>query len=126
MAKLEQARSGGSYLRLDDGSLRRRTPEEEMSGRLTFSEAVDKLLSEDRFSATAVIERLKEAVGAETDAAFAWLTGISQQSLWNRKKRNSVPYREAVFIAAWSNCSLEYLITGEGSLQEEAQSSPEP
>lgn len=122
MAKWENPTRGGSYLRNPDGSLRRLTEEEQqaLSGpRYTFAEMVDEFLSEDRFSATAVIARMKEAIGQDTDAEFAWITGISQQSLTNRKARNSVPYREAIFISYWARCSLKYLLTGEGELTDD-------
>jgi len=107
---------------MEDGSLRRLSEAEQASmqpSRLTFSQGVQKLLAQERYSATAVIERMKEAIGIANDADLAWIMGASQQSLWNRKNRNSVPYREAVFVAYFWECSLTYLLTGEGKLRED-------
>lgn len=112
----ERPRRGGSYLRLPDGSLHRQTPEEEEARakltRKTVPEAIDALLSQERYGAAAVFARIKEETGLDTDADLAWFLGTTPQSLSNRKQRNSVPYREATFIAAWANTSLEYLLTG--------------
>lgn len=111
--------AGGRYLRHKDGTLER-LPEGSPIGeeRKSFSEAVDEALADERFSASAVFDRIKEALGFDSDAALAWLFGTSPQSIWNRKRRNSVPYREAIFVALWANVSLEYLLTGEGSLRD--------
>jgi hypothetical protein len=79
----------------------------------SFAKAVDDLLSEERFSAATVFARIKEVLDLRTDAELAWVLGISPQSLWNRKNKNSVPFREALFIAHRANVSLEYLLTGE-------------
>ena len=81
-------------------------------------EAVDQLLAEERFSASAVIDRMKEAMGVDSDADLAWWFGTSPQSLSNKKGRNSVPYREAVFVAHWTRSSLTYILTGEGDLDD--------
>jgi hypothetical protein len=78
----------------------------------TFSQAVDATLSDDQFSAVAVFGRMKEALGADTDAELAWIMGTSPQSLSNRRKRNSVPYREAVYVSLLARVSLDYLLTG--------------
>jgi hypothetical protein len=108
---------GGSYLRLPDGTLKRLTPQEEAERsartRKTFSEAVAAMLKEERFSATAVFDRIKECLGMTTDAELAWWFGTTPQSISNRKRRNSVPYAEAIYIAKWANESLDYILTGE-------------
>lgn len=83
------------------------------TARKGFQESVDKLLSDQRYSATSVFERIKEAMGATSDAELAWWLGVSPQNIWNKKRRNSVPYREAIFIAGFSNTSLSYILTGE-------------
>jgi len=79
-----------------------------------FSVAVAKFNSAPELSASAVIDRLKEALGADSDAELAWLFGTSPQSLSNRRSRNSVPYREAVYVSRWAKVSLDYLLTGAG------------
>lgn len=129
MVKAKNVRQGGSYLRNPDGSLRRLTEQERdsLSGpRKNFSEAAEDFLSEDRFSAAAVLNRIKEAFGMTTDADLSWITGISQQSLTNRKSRNSVPYKEAIFISYWAGCSLKYLLTGDGELWESEKDNQSP
>jgi hypothetical protein len=122
MAKPANPRQAGSFIREKDGTLRRQSPEEQAAraarNRKTFPEAVDQLLGEERFSASAVIDRMKEAMGVESDADLAWWFGTSPQSLWNKKSRNSVPYREAIFIANWTRSSLKYILTGEGDLDD--------
>ena len=122
MAKPTRPRQAGSYIREKDGTLRCQSPEEEAAraarNHKTFPEAVDQLLAEERFSASAVIDRMKEAMGVDSDADLAWWFGTSPQSLWNKKSRNSVPYREAVFVAHWTRSSLTYILTGEGDLDD--------
>lgn len=116
MPKAKGPKTGGSYLRREDGSFRRLTPNEEESlsarGRKSFAEAVDQTLTDERLGADAVFDRLKTALGADSDAELAWIFGTSPASLSNRRKRNSVPYREAVFVALWAHVSLDYLLTG--------------
>lgn len=111
--------SGGSYLRLKDGSLRRLTPEEEQAhrraaGYKSFPEALDETMEEKALSAAAVFDRLKEALGCDSDTELAYHFGTTSQNIWNRRNRNSVPYREAVFVALWAGASLDYLLTGRG------------
>lgn len=109
---------GGSYLRHKDGTLERLLdglPLKE--GRRTFSDAVDTLLSEKRFSASEVFDRIKKSLGCDSDAELAWILGTSPQNISNRRKRNSVPYREALFLSAWANVSLDYLLIGEGEIR---------
>lgn len=110
---------GGSFIRQKDGSLIPSDPAQAAAGRLNFDQAVDELLSEERFSASAVFDRIKEVLGCESDVALAWIFGTSPQHISNRKKRNSVPYREAVFISLWADASLEYLLTGERKVTED-------
>ncbi|HML92219.1 helix-turn-helix domain-containing protein [Methyloceanibacter sp.] len=98
--------------------MRRLTYDEEQAealtrGRKTFAEAVDDTLkSNPCLSGAAVFDRIKDALGCDTDAELAWVLGTSPQSLWNRKKRNAVPYREAVYVSLVANISLDYLLLG--------------
>ena len=90
-------------------------------GRKTFSDAVENtFLRNPELRAAAVFERIKEALGCESDAELAWIFGTSPQSLWNRKNKNSVPFREAVFVSLWAHVSLDYLLTGRGVLREDS------
>lgn len=112
---------GGSYVRRKDGTLHRLTTEEEARRHArqqkSFLEAVDETLAMDRLSATAVLDRIKESLGVESDAELAELFGVSPQSISNRRTRNFVPYRETIYIAMWAGVSIDYLLTGEHTLQ---------
>jgi Bacteriophage CI repressor helix-turn-helix domain len=125
MRKPQNPNSGGSYIRRKDGTLRRQSPEEEQAAlqrdRRTFAEQVDETLKVEQLGAPAVFDRIKEVLGIDSDAEIAWLLGISPQSLWNRKKRNAVPYREAVFVSLWSGASLDYLLAGREDAKGVAQ-----
>lgn len=113
MADEKVRRRGGSYIRQKDGTrLRRADGLPPLEGRKTFAEAVDQTLADDRFSAGAVFDRIKETIGCESDAQLAWWFGTSPQSISNRRKRNAVPYREAVFMALWAKVPLDYLLLG--------------
>lgn len=119
MAKPKVPTRGGSYLREKDGSLRLLPPEErgQLDGRRSFQEAVDETLADERFGASAVYDRLKDALGCDSDAALAWVLGTSPQGIWNKRNGNRVPFREAVFVSIWTNASLDYLLTGRGKLR---------
>jgi hypothetical protein len=112
---------GGSYVRRKDGTLHRLTPEEEARGharrRKSFSEAVEETLATDQLSATAVLDRIKESLGIASDVQLAELFGVSPQSISNRRTRNFVPYREAIYLAMWAGVSIDYLLTGVRTLQ---------
>lgn len=81
--------------------------------RAYFKGVMEDVLGEERFSAAAVFERIKTALGCKSDADLAWLIGVSPQSVWNRKNRNVVPYKEAVLVAVQAGVSLDWLLTGE-------------
>lgn len=72
-------------------------------------------LSDERFSAQAVIARLKEVLTVSTDAALAQALNVSPQTISKWRTRNSVPYPEAVFISFIRQVSLDYLLSGERS-----------
>ena len=87
-----------------------------MRARSDFHDAVNLHHADPRLAAGAVYDRLKEAMGLTSGADLAWRMGVSPQSLGNKKRRNSVPYREAIFVAEKTGSSLEYLLTGTGTL----------
>lgn len=118
---LELPRRGGSYIRRKDGSLAPNDAANAVADRLNFDQAVDETLRDERYSASAVFDRMREALGCESDAALAWVFGTSPQNISNRRKRNSVPYREAIYVAIWSKSSLEYILTGVGKLEDSNQ-----
>lgn len=80
---------------------------------MAFGAAVDQTLAGERFSAIAVFDRIKEALGCDSDAELAWIFGSSPQSISNRRQRNSVPYREAIYVSIWAGVSLDYILTGQ-------------
>lgn len=127
MSSDEKPTRAGRYLRSPDGTLRLLSLEEEMARdkRTGFSEAVELMLGEDRYSAAAVFERLKQAIGTgPKDADLAWWMGVSPQNIWNRKSRNTVPYREAVYVSVTANVSLQYLLTGDGDIWDGPRPGP--
>lgn len=70
-------------------------------------------MTDERLGARAVILRLKEAMGVESDAALADAIRTSRQNIAKWKSRNSVPYAEAVLVSFLRNVSLDYLLTGD-------------
>jgi hypothetical protein len=121
MTKRRNPTRGGSYIRRDDGSLHRLSPDEEEAiktpSRKSFSEAVNTTLAQAEFSASAVFDRIKEALGCDSDAELAWVLGTSPQNVSHKRTRNSVPYREAIFVSVSASVSLDYLLTGRGALR---------
>lgn len=81
---------------------------------LSFSAAVDQTMADEKLAAIAVIDRLKDTLGCDSDTELAWVLSTSRQNIWKWRNRNSVPYREVVFISLWAGISLEYLLTGRG------------
>lgn len=69
-------------------------------------------VSEGQFGALAVIDRLKETLCVESDAALATALHTSRQNISKWRARNSVPYAEAVFVSFSMGASLDYLLTG--------------
>lgn len=74
-------------------------------------------------SAAAVLDRMKESAGLSSDSELAeWLkTSRSTVSKW--RKRNAIPYAEAVFLALMRHASLDYLLTGKKNNEKDSKSS---
>lgn len=68
-------------------------------------------------SALAVIERLKKCLAAANDSELCTLTSTNRQTLSNWKSRDSVPYTLCVQVAEEKNISLDWLLTGAGTMQ---------
>ena len=118
VAKSKKPIEGKShYVRGLDGVFRRIGPPASERTRKSFADAVDRALEDERFSASAVIDRIREALGCDSDTELAWIFGTSPQNIWNRRNRNTVPYREALFVSLWADVSLDYLLTGRGALR---------
>lgn len=68
-------------------------------------------------SANAVLDRMKGSAKLKSDAELAeWLkTSRSTVSKW--RKRNAIPYAEAVYLSLMMHASLDYLLTGRGTSQ---------
>lgn len=79
------------------------------------------LQSQLELSAGAVLDRMKEAAGLSSDSQLAdWLkTSRSTVSKW--RKRNAVPYAEAVYLALMQHASLDYLLTGQRTAKLESK-----
>lgn len=69
-------------------------------------------LTDERLSAAAVVERMKEAFAVDTDSALADALRTTRQNVSKWKSRNAVPYAEAVFTSILRGVSLDYLLTG--------------
>ena len=60
---------------------------------------------------------LRNLLGCDTDLELAWIFGTSPQNISNRRNRNAVPYKEAIYLALWAGLSLDYLLAGRGTLR---------
>lgn len=60
-----------------------------------------------------VIGRIKEALEISNDSDLAHYFGISKSTISGWRKRNRVPYEEAVLAARASHSHLDWIITGE-------------
>jgi hypothetical protein len=113
----KQTRGESHFVHGLDGVFRRIGPPPSGQARKSFADAVDSALADQQLSASSVIDRIREALGCDSDTELAWIFGTSPQHIWNRRNRNTVPYREALFVSLWAKVSLEYLLTGRGSLR---------
>ena len=65
-------------------------------------------------SASAVVDRMKECAGVDTDSALAEFLHTSRANVSKWRNRGSVPYAEAVAVALRRNSSLDYILAGRG------------
>lgn len=73
-----------------------------------------KKIEDEQLTASAVVERMKEALGVVTDTQLAEALRTSKQNISKWKSRQSVPYAEAVFVSLSRGVSLDYLLLGKG------------
>lgn len=73
----------------------------------------NKALAQAGITATAVIARMKEATGSKTDAQLAEYLQTSAPNISKWKKRNHIPFAEAVFVALKSNVHISQIISGQ-------------
>lgn len=66
-------------------------------------------------NANAVIDRLRETVGASTDMAMGALFGLGTSGVSNWRQRQRIPYSECVDVAIRKGVSLDWLVLGLGS-----------
>lgn len=71
----------------------------------------------------AVLQRLKEVLGAKSDSALAKALETTPQTLSSWKTRGSVPYAICVEISESHNVSLDWLIRGVTYRVEETEGS---
>lgn len=67
-------------------------------------------------SANAVIDRMQDALRLSSDSQLCRELKISRSTLGTWRQRDSVPYALCVNIAEEKNISLDWLLTGEGSM----------
>lgn len=65
-----------------------------------------------------IIESLKSLKGLRNDADVAQLLGIKAKTLATMKARNSIPYEELTSFCSREGISLNWLLTGEGLINE--------
>ena len=70
----------------------------------------------DKKSAACVLDRLQIALGVKNDSQLCEVTGTNRPTLGNWRSRNSVPYPLCVQVAEERGLSLDWLLTGEGSM----------
>ncbi|NMX74633.1 bacteriophage CI repressor [Pseudomonas sp. WS 5532] len=70
----------------------------------------------DKKSATCVLDRLQIALGVKNDSQLCEVTGTNRPTLGNWRSRNSVPYPLCVKVAVEYGLSLDWVLTGEGSM----------
>lgn len=65
-------------------------------------------------TASEVLDRLKLALEAPTDKAFAERLGVSPSTVATWRRRDSTPYAECINVAVDAMINLHWLFTGEG------------
>jgi len=65
-------------------------------------------------SAESVVRRMRQSLGAGTDAELARALGLRESAPGNWRARDSVPYRQCAEIATGRGVSLDWLLLGRG------------
>ena len=63
-----------------------------------------------------VIDKLKEVFSVKSDRALAKAMGVAPTTVNSWRQRQSIPYAECVRIAVEKKLDLNWLLTGEGSM----------
>jgi len=66
-----------------------------------------------------VLERLSQVLGVDSDSSLSKELGVPRTTLSSWKNRDSVPYEQCIDIAKKCGVSLDWLLTGEGSMYKE-------
>jgi hypothetical protein len=74
------------------------------------------MLKMSKKSANAVIDRMQDALRLSSDSQLCRELKISRSTLGTWRQRDSVPYALCVNIAEEKNISLDWLLTGVGSM----------
>jgi hypothetical protein len=73
-----------------------------------------------------VMERAKLIAGVSTWRDLADVLGISSGDLANRKKRRALPHDRLIDLVNSREASMDWLLTGEGSMYRSAPMAPMP
>lgn len=65
-----------------------------------------------RFEISAVVKRMKHAVGVHSVAALSQYLGYKSNAIQNTVSRGHIPYKEAALVAINEGISLDWLIFG--------------
>lgn len=70
-------------------------------------------------SAADVLDRLQIALGVRNDSQLCEATKTNRQTMGNWRSRDSVPYSLCVSVAEEKNVSLDWLLTGTGTIHRQ-------
>lgn len=68
------------------------------------------------FDVNAIIDRLLLLAGAKNDTEYCLKRDLARSTIGNWRKRQSVPYSECEFMFFEHNASMDWILTGEGSM----------
>lgn len=68
-------------------------------------------------SLEAVLSRMMDFFGVDTDSALARALPVNRQTLAGWRSRRSVPYAECIKLCESNGLSLDWLLTGEGPMR---------
>jgi transcriptional regulator with XRE-family HTH domain len=80
----------------------------------------------DEYNFDLIMERLKKAANASSDNSLAEMLGVSSSGYAGYKKRNSVPMDKICKLANSLNMSIDWIMTGHGSMYRESDQSSIP
>lgn len=76
---------------------------------------MDTIPAEYDRTADAILNRLRQVLGASSDSELARALGISRMKVHHWRKRDTRPYPECLQVADKHRISLDWLLTGHGS-----------